>query len=198
MVNEAYRLPAEQVTADLGVDAARGLPPRFTFVGGHPLAGAAAAGLEHARADLFRGRPWLLTPTGDGSAPAVEKLSQFVRALGAEPRVMDVNAHDRLTAYLSHLPQLTASALMGVVGDAVGESGLDLSGRGLADTTRLASSPADIWADIAATNADEIGPALDDLIAVLQDLRRDLRRGERLASVFDAAQRWRARLKKER
>ena len=66
--------------------------------------------------------------------------------------------HDRLLAFLSHLPQLTASALMQVVGDAVGEDGLALAGRGLVDTTRLASSPADIWSDIAATNADEIGP----------------------------------------
>ena len=65
---------------------------------------------------------------------------------------------------------------MQVVGDAVGEDGLALAGRGLADTTRLASSPADIWRDIAATNADEIGPALDALIAVLQDLRGDLDR----------------------
>src|SRR5437016_12658800 len=57
------------------VDAARKLPPRFTFVGGHPLGGAAKAGLEHARADLFNGRPWLLTPEGDASGEAVEKLS---------------------------------------------------------------------------------------------------------------------------
>ena len=56
---------------------------------------------------------------------------------------------------------------MQVVGDAVGQEGLALAGRGLADTTRLASSPPDIWQDIAATNADEIGPALDALIALL-------------------------------
>ena len=99
----------------------------------------------------------------------------FVRALGAEPRVIGVDAHDRLLAFLSHLPQLTASALMQVVGDAVGPEGLALAGRGLADTTRLASSPADIWKDIAATNGDEIASALDALIGLLQDLLRDLR-----------------------
>jgi len=156
------------------VAAARTLPPRFTFIGGHPLGGAAKGGLEHARTDLFRGRPWLLTPTGDGAGPALEKLMGFVRAFGADPRVVGVDAHDRLLAFLSHLPQLTASALMQVVGDAVGHEGLALSGRGLADTTRLAASPADIWKDIAATNADEIGPALDALIAVLQDLRNSI------------------------
>ena len=75
-----------------------------------------------------------------------------------------------------------------------GKDGLALAGRGLADTTRLASSPPDIWRDIAATNADEIGPALDALIALLQDLRRDLPDGDRLAEVFTDAGRWRASL----
>jgi prephenate dehydrogenase len=178
------------------VDAARALPPRFTFVGGHPLGGAAKSGLEHARADLFSGRPWLLTPTGDGVGAAVDKLSAFVRALGSEPHVLDARAHDRLLAYLSHLPQLTASALMQVVGEAAGDRGLALAGRGLVDTTRLASSPVEIWRDIAATNADEIGPALDALIAVLQGLRRDLTGGDQLNDVFARANRWRDQLKK--
>ena len=83
---------------------------------------------------------------------------------------------------------------MGVVGEAVGPDGLALSGKGLADTTRLASSPADIWKDIAATNADEIGPALDVLIAVLQELRGDLTGGDRLAEVFGDAAAWRQKL----
>jgi prephenate dehydrogenase len=229
-LDECVRQPA--VVTDTGstkreiVAAARSLPPRFTFIGGHPLAGAARGGLEHARPDLFAGRPWLLTPQSDRSAeslalpatdrsaeslalpaaavarafqasdPALEKLTAFIRALGAQPRTMTVEAHDRMLAYLSHLPQLTASALMQVVGDAVGQEGLALSGRGLADTTRLASSPADIWKDIATTNADQIGPALDGLIAVLQDLRRDLTEGERLTEIFTDAARWRELLKK--
>ena len=192
-------------------EAARGLPARFTFIGGHPLAGAAQGGLENARPDLFSGRPWILASdppavarTDDSRAlarqadggPALAKLTEFVQALGAVPRVMGVQAHDRLLAFLSHLPQLTASALMQVVGDSVGQDGLALAGRGLADTTRLASSPPDIWRDIAATNADEIGPALDALIALLQDLRRDLPEGDRLGDVFTDAARWRSGIKK--
>jgi prephenate dehydrogenase len=222
-LDEHVRQPA--VITDTGstkreiVAAARALPARFTFIGGHPLGGSAKGGLEHARPDLFVGRPWLLTPdetrTDDArrcrveGAPAgtngarrlqpsdaLEKLSGFVSALGAVPRLVDVAEHDRLLAFLSHLPQLTASALMQVVGDAVGQDGLNLAGRGLADTTRLASSPADIWTDIAATNADEIGRALDELIALLPELRRDLPHGERLSEVFDAAGRWRERIAK--
>jgi prephenate dehydrogenase len=178
------------------VEAARALPPRFTFVGGHPLGGAAVSGLEHARPDLFAKRPWLFTPTGDGAAAAVDKLFAFARALGGVPSVVDVDEHDRLLAFLSHLPQLTASALMNVVGEAVGPEGLLLAGRGLVDTTRLAASPADIWKDIAATNTDQVGAALDTLIALLQELRRDLRDGDRLADVFDEANRWRQSLPK--
>jgi prephenate dehydrogenase len=178
------------------VEAAGALPPRLTFVGGHPLGGAATGGLEHARADLFVGRPWLLTPTSDAAGDAVEKLSAFVRALGAEPRVVSVAAHDRLLAYLSHLPQLAASALMQVIGDAVGEDGLALAGRGLVDTTRLASSPSGIWRDIAVTNTDEIRDALDGLIALLAELRADLGTGDRLVEVFGTANRWRDRLAK--
>jgi len=207
-LDEYVRQPA--VVTDTGstkrevVAAAAALPPRLSFIGGHPLAGAALGGLENARTDLFAGRPWLLTPAPTPSEGArafqasasVERLSEFVRALGAEPRVVSADAHDRMLAFLSHLPQLTASALMQVVGDAVGQDGLALAGRGLADTTRLASSPADIWRDIAATNADEIGSALDALIAVLQDLRTDLAEGDLLADVFDRAARWRASLKK--
>jgi prephenate dehydrogenase len=197
-LDEHVRQPA--VVTDTGstkraiVEAAKSLPPRFTFIGGHPLGGAAASGLEHARPDLFKGRPWLFTPSGEAGSEGLEKLVEFVRALGAQPRILDAAAHDRLLAFLSHLPQLTASALMQVVGNAVGEAGLELAGRGLVDTTRLASSPAEIWRDIASTNADEIRPALDTLIAILEDLRGDLTSGDRLAEVFEDAGRWRTKL----
>ena len=75
---------------------------------------------------------------------------------------MGAAEHDALLAYLSHLPQLTASALMHVVGEHAGAEGLALAGRGLRDTTRLASSPPDIWRDIASTNAANVAAALDD------------------------------------
>jgi prephenate dehydrogenase len=195
-------VPAPAIVTDTGstkraiVEAARALPPRFTFIGGHPLAGAARGGLGNARPDLFRGRPWLFTPPLGRADEAVEKLGRFVRALGAVPQTIEPESHDRLLAFVSHLPQLTASALMRAVGEAVGEEGLALGGRGLVDTTRLAESPASIWRDIAATNADQLAPALNLLIDLLRELRDDLARGERLADVFTAAKRWREVLKK--
>jgi prephenate dehydrogenase len=203
-LDEHVRTPA--IVTDVGstkraIDRqARRLPERFTFLGGHPLAGAARSGLEHARPDLFRGRPWILThdleraSRPDAAETAREKLTAFVQALGAVPKIMTAAAHDRLVASLSHLPQLTASALMQVVGERAGDDGLALAGRGLADTTRLAASPPEIWKDIAATNADEIAPALDQLIAVLNDLRADLTAGDRLGELFEQARRWRERL----
>ena len=174
--------------------AARALPARLTFVGGHPLGGAPRGGIAHARPDLFRDRPWLFTPSDDRRGDALDRLRRFVTGFGAVPHVLSPDAHDRLLAFLSHVPQLTASVLMHVVGDAIGEDGLALSGRGLADTTRLASSPADIWRDICATNADEIGAALEALIAELQAVRDTLTDGGTVDRIFDSASRWRTAL----
>lgn len=179
------------------VEAARLLPPRFTFVGGHPMGGAARGGFEAARPDLFKGRPWILTPHDDRSAAALEGLMAFASALGAVPRTMDAAVHDRLLAFVSHLPQLTASALMAAIG-ADAPDGLPLAGRGLVDTTRLAASPPGIWQDIAATNADQIRPALDALIARLTALRDGLGADEAIERLFADAAAYRALLMKDR
>ena len=176
------------------VEAARTLPSRFTFVGGHPLGGAPRGGIEYARPDLFVDRPWLFTPEGDDAAAVVERLSRFVQELGAKPEIVDPAEHDRLLAFISHLPQLTASALMHVVGTTARERGLALTGRGLFDATRLASSPANIWRDICRSNADVIGNALDDLIRELEALRKGLTSGGEIDRVFESAGAWRARL----
>ena len=178
------------------VERARGLPSRLTFIGGHPLGGAPRSGIDYARQDLFRGRPWLFTPADDAAGENLERLEAFVRGLGAEPHVLSPAAHDRLFAYLSHVPQLTATALMHVVGEAAGARGLALTGRGLADTTRLAASPPTIWRDICATNSDEIRPALDALITELERLRDGLEDAPVIDRVFDSAIVWRTVLAK--
>lgn len=186
------------------VDAAAGLSDKVVFVGGHPLGGGARGGFEFATASLFGRRPWIFTPregahgseAGDGAA--VDRLCAFVTGLGAQPVVMTAAEHDRLMALVSHLPQLAVTALMDVVGAASGPGGLRLAGQGLVDTTRLASSPASVWRDICATNADEIAHALDLLIERLSDLRADLQRAEVMDAVFDQAAQWRAELMRGR
>ena len=179
------------------VSAARALSPGTIFVGGHPLGGGERGGFAFARPDLFAGRPWIFTPDGDDATEAVERLSRFVTGLGARPCILSAEEHDRVMAYVSHLPQLVASALMEAVGAAAGSDGLRMAGRGLVDTTRLASSPADVWRDICLTNADAIGDALDCLIARLTQLRGDLRHGEAIEAIFSAAAKWRAELMKD-
>ncbi len=179
------------------VNAARALPATTTFVGGHPLSGGERGGFAFARPDLFAGRPWIFTPDGNGSADAVERLSRFVTGLGARPSILSADDHDRVMAFVSHLPQLAASALMDTVGSAAQGEGLRMAGRGLVDSTRLASSPADVWRDICLTNADSIGDALDCLIARLTQLRGDLRRGDAVEAIFSAAAKWRAELMKD-
>jgi prephenate dehydrogenase len=174
------------------VHAARDLPMRLKFVGGHPLAGAATGGLEAARADLFRDRPWILTAPAE--LAEVARLSEMARAVGAQPCLMDPITHDRMMAYVSHLPQLAVSALMQVVGERAGAEGLRLAGNGLRDSTRLASSPAGTWRDVTATNVDALGVAIDDLITALRRLKRDLAAGDDLQEVFAAAASWKRTL----
>jgi prephenate dehydrogenase len=195
----AERLPASAVVTDVGstkrgiVDAAAVLACS-SFVGGHPIGGAEQGGFGFARPDLFKHRPWIFTPVSATPAAAVDRLYEFARGVGARPSSMDAADHDRVMAFLSHLPQLTASALMDVIGSSAGENGLRLAGRGLVDTTRLASSPPDTWRDVCATNADAIAEALDVLIDRLSDLRADLRSGEAVNRIFTEAARWRAEL----
>lgn len=202
-----HRVDGDLLVTDVGstkaaiVAAARALPPRIRFLGGHPIAGAASGGIEFVRRDLFHGRPWVLTPTDpldlikdddERRKPSrdLELLERFVASLGAVPCRLSAGEHDRLMAYVSHLPQLAVSALMHVVGDRVLHEGLLLAGNGLRDTTRLASSPPGTWRDIASTNAPALEAALDDLIQALQHLKDDLGHGEELERVFGSAERW--------
>ncbi len=204
LAEAASRLTSTSVATDVGgtkrdiVNAARALQLPGTFIGGHPIGGAERGGFGFASRDLFKGRPWIFTPEEPTSAQALERLYQFVRGLGAWPSTLGADQHDRTMAFLSHLPQLTASVLMEVIGQTATADGLRLAGRGLVDTTRLASSPPSIWRDICASNADAIGEALDALIMRLGELRADLHRGEVMQDIFEDAARWRGELMKGR
>jgi prephenate dehydrogenase len=198
----AKHASASTVITDVGgtkrdiLRAAERLPVPGLFVGGHPIGGAERGGFGFARPDLFRGRPWIFTPGPAAPQPAVDRLFRLAQGLGAKPVTLDAERHDRLMAFISHLPQLTASALMQVTGSGAAADGLRLAGRGLTDTTRLASSPPDVWRDVCAANADAIGEALDQLIAALRKVRAGLAGGEVVDALFDEAGRWRAELMK--
>lgn len=168
-----------------------------SFTGGHPMAGAERGGVAHAKPDLFTGRPWILTPT-PGTGQGIDLVERFIEGIGGVPHIMTPQLHDRFVGAVSHLPQLTVSALMHVVGKLAGDAGLELAGSGLLHSTRLASSPPDIWKDIAATNQDHLREALDTLVATLTELRDSLGSGQAIDEVFTSACRWREALQRAR
>jgi prephenate dehydrogenase len=132
------------------------------FVGGHPMGGSERGGLAQARADLFVRRPWLLVQNDSGSVER-ERVERFVTGLGAVARWTDAETHDRTMAFVSHLPQLLAVALMNAAAENVGEDGLGAAGRAFTEMTRLAMSPSDLWTDIFASNADYVAEAVHAL-----------------------------------
>jgi prephenate dehydrogenase len=164
------------------------------FVGGHPMAGAERGGRENARADLFEQRPWFLVPHG-APPDAVAEVSAMVARVGARPVICsDEGAeHDRVMAAVSHLPQVVASALMAIVGDAAAAD-LQWAGAGLRDTTRLALSAPDIWESILATNADAARPLLHTLADELRRVADGLDDGAAVRALFEKAGRYRALL----
>jgi prephenate dehydrogenase len=132
------------------------------FVGGHPMGGSERGGIDQARADLFLRRPWLLVPD-DAAAADRAKVERFVSGLGALARWVDADTHDRAMAYVSHLPQLVAVALMNAAAAGIGEAGLGTAGRAFTEMTRLAMSPSHLWTDILASNADYVSEAIEAL-----------------------------------
>jgi prephenate dehydrogenase len=167
------------------------------FVGGHPMAGAAASGPSAARADLFDHRSWFLVPHGAAPA-ALSTVRAFVEQIGARPVVFDDDGgeHDRLMAAVSHLPQVTATVLMKVIGDAVGDEGLRFAGNGCRDTTRLAASSASMWESVLATNAAALKPLLLAMADELRDAASALHDGASVRRVFDAANDYRQSLER--
>jgi len=144
------------------------------FLGGHPLAGREVSGIEHADVVLFRGAKYALV--GEPESPAAAGFEALLRAIGAEPAWLDAETHDWAVGIVSHLPQLAAVALAGVVNDETDESGLPLSlaGTGLRDALRLAGSPYALWRDICLTNRDNLVRSLDRLIQALEHVRGTL------------------------
>lgn len=194
-------LSADAVVTDVGstksaiVAAARSLPPRLRFVGGHPVVDSPARGIEAARADLFAGRPWILIDEGGGRPEVVGRLSAFAEGLGAKAVMLASAAeHDRLMAFVGHLPRLAAGALLAVASEAVGDEGVALAGPGLRESADLAAGRADALIDVCRTSGEEIGAAIDAYVAALQELRRDLAGGAAIGRFCDAASGWQDRL----
>ena len=160
---------------------------------GHPMAGKEVGGIEHADANLFRDAVWLLTPIDAGRpyTPRQQEYLDLLKAVGARVITLDAERHDRLCAWISHLPQMIATALACSLREEFGEDEavMQIGGRALREMTRIAHSPYSMWRDIAMTNTGNIEEALLRFEQQLAHLRENLR-GPGLREMFEEANQW--------
>src|SRR5947208_8649017 len=151
------------------------------FVGGHPMAGSEQEGVDGADAGLFEGATWVLTPTDDTDAGAYTLARSVVSSLGAEVVAIRPEDHDALVALVSHVPHLTAAALMQLAASGAEEHAalLRLAAGGFRDMTRVAAGHPGIWPDICAQNRVAILEALDLLVDRLSSVRDVVASGDR-------------------
>lgn len=150
------------------------LPLGTAFIGGHPMAGSDRSGFGSASPILFENAYYFLTPEPESPPEQLEKLRRFAAMLGAIPVVTAPREHDALVARLSHLPHLTACALVNTFAAAHPEADLKYAGGGFRDTTRIAMGDAGLWRDIFTQNRSQLVDGIDDLIAELMHFRDQL------------------------
>jgi prephenate dehydrogenase len=156
------------------------------FVGGHPMAGSQLSGVENARADLFKGARYFLTPTDMTDPEAYREVAGFVRSLGAVPTAVDPEKHDLLMATLSHLPHLMAAALLKVASD-ISPEALSFAGPSFRDLTRVGASNPSLWSDILAENASALGEALGAFAGAMAQLGSEIKDREAMEQRFSQA-----------
>ncbi len=139
------------------------------YIGGHPLAGRERSGAAAAQAELFAGRPWVLTPTGPMSDPALIMLRNTIEATGAVVTELTHAEHDAAVAVISHAPQVMASLVAAQLGQA-SQTAVALAGQGVRDVTRIAASDSGLWTQILAANAISVGHTLRELRGDLEEM----------------------------
>jgi prephenate dehydrogenase len=162
------------------------------FIGGHPIAGSATAGVAHARADLFEGAVWYLTPHSRSQGLLYERLHRFVVDIGARPVAVEPKTHDRLVAVFSHLPHVLANVLASQAAGRLLDHGEALRqvGPSFRDMTRVAGANTQMWTDIYSANRGAI-------VEEIRDFRRELERVEQLLEE-DATADWNDRARDDR
>ncbi|MEU6680728.1 prephenate dehydrogenase [Streptomyces sp. NPDC046925] len=155
------------------------------YIGTHPMSGRERSGPLAGTADLFEGRPWVLTPTRDTDTEVLNLALELVALCRAVPVVMDADAHDRAVALVSHMPHLVSSMVAARLENAE-ETAVRLCGQGIRDVTRIAASDPGMWIDILSANP---GPVADLLSAVATDLDETVTALRALQSADDAKRR---------
>jgi prephenate dehydrogenase len=181
-VGEVLRLSSGLVT-DVGSTkgaVVRAADGDARFIGGHPVCGSEARGATNARAELFEGATWFLTPVARTSPERYRVLHSFVSSLGAIPVAVDAEAHDRLVALTSHLPHALANVLVNQAGATriEGHEPLDAAGGSLRDMTRVAGANPRIWIDIFLENAGALREALAEHRRRIEQLENALEHGD--------------------
>jgi prephenate dehydrogenase len=160
---------------------------------GHPMAGKEVSGIENADPQLFRDAVWLITPIESTQTYTArqQEWMELLRNIGARVITMDAERHDRLCAWISHLPQMISTAFASSLREDFGDDAelMQIGGRALREMTRIAHSPYSMWRDIAMTNTGNIEDALLRFEQQLAHLRENLR-GPGLREMFESANRF--------
>ena len=160
------------------------------FLAGHPMAGKEQSGVDFADPDLFQGAAWFFTPVhGQNMYSGMGgEFLEWIEKIGARTGSIDAEEHDKLCAWISHLPQMISTALAATLVDEYGDEAplLEAGGRALREMTRISSSPYSMWRDIAITNKKNIQDALHKLEQRLAHIRENLHTKE-LAIEFERA-----------
>lgn len=162
------------------------------FVGSHPMAGSEKTGVRAAKVDLFKNAICVVTPTAKSNPAAVRQVERLWRAVGARTIRLTLARHDALVSRSSHLPHVVAAALAShILNPARAKQQALLCANGFRDTTRIASSSAEMWRDIALANRRNLARALDGFVGDLRKFRRALEKADAkgVARFFEQAQR---------
>ena len=159
------------------------LPEGIWYIAGHPMTGREKSGVEAADKDLFRHKAYVIVEDTGAPPEAHERLMAVLSHTGANFMRLDIRKHDRCASLISHVPHVAATALVTLLSQSRDdmESCLKLAGGGFKDTTRIASSNADMWADICMTNREAITRHLRDLQAILGTVIESIEEGDREA-----------------
>jgi len=160
------------------------------FLAGHPMAGKEHGGVDYADADLFQNAVWFLTPLPGQNLQGglFAEYVGWIEKIGARVAMLPPEEHDRLCAWISHLPQMISTALAAALVEEFGEEAplLPAGGRALQEMTRIAASPYSMWRDIAISNQKNIGDAMFKVEQRLAHIRENLTTRQ-LAEEFERA-----------
>lgn len=159
------------------------MPPDIYYVPGHPMTGREKSGVAAASKDLFVNKCYVIVENEDVPREASERVCSLIKMTGANLTTLDIAKHDRCASVISHIPHVTAAALVTLLNRSHGDKDacLKLAGGGFKDTTRIASSNADMWADICMTNSEAIVNHIRILQDILSEVAEAIERGDRQA-----------------